>query len=99
MPLIINRPRAAPMSDRGLDLYESPNVATIALLSAAPELHKHFVFEPCCGRNAITCVLRTAGIPVYASDIAETIMAALDMPRRTLWPELAVFANNPWKED
>ncbi len=36
---------------------------------------------------------------LYASDIAETIIAALDMPRRALWPELAVFANNPWKED
>jgi 3-oxoacyl-[acyl-carrier protein] reductase len=36
---------------------------------------------------------------LYADDIAETIMAALDMPRRALWPELAVFANNPWKED
>ena len=36
---------------------------------------------------------------LYAGDIAATIMAALDMPRRALWPELAVFANNPWKED
>lgn len=36
---------------------------------------------------------------LYADDIAETIVAALDMPRRALWPELAVFANNPWKED
>jgi 3-oxoacyl-[acyl-carrier protein] reductase len=36
---------------------------------------------------------------LYAVDIAGTIMAALDMPRRVLWPELAVFANNPWKED
>jgi 3-oxoacyl-[acyl-carrier protein] reductase len=36
---------------------------------------------------------------LYADDIAETIMAALTMPRRALWPELAVFANNPWKED
>ena len=36
---------------------------------------------------------------LYADDIATTIMAALDMPRRALWPELAVFANNPWKED
>ena len=36
---------------------------------------------------------------LYADDIAETIMAALEMPRRALWPELAVFANNPWKED
>jgi 3-oxoacyl-[acyl-carrier protein] reductase len=36
---------------------------------------------------------------LYAEDIAATIMSALDMPRRVLWPELAVFANNPWKED
>lgn len=36
---------------------------------------------------------------LFAEDIADTIMAALDMPRRALWPELAVFANNPWKED
>jgi 3-oxoacyl-[acyl-carrier protein] reductase len=36
---------------------------------------------------------------LYADDIAATIMAALAMPRRALWPELAVFANNPWKED
>jgi 3-oxoacyl-[acyl-carrier protein] reductase len=35
---------------------------------------------------------------LYADDIAATIFAALDMPRRVLWPELAVFANNPWKE-
>jgi 3-oxoacyl-[acyl-carrier protein] reductase len=35
---------------------------------------------------------------LYAADIADTIMAALDMSRRALWPELAVFANNPWKE-
>jgi len=36
---------------------------------------------------------------LYAEDIATTIMTALDMPRRVLWPEVAVFANNPWKED
>jgi 3-oxoacyl-[acyl-carrier protein] reductase len=36
---------------------------------------------------------------LYGEDIAATIMAAVDMPRRALWPELAVFANNPWKED
>ena len=35
---------------------------------------------------------------LYANDIADTIFAALSMPRRALWPELAVFANNPWKE-
>jgi len=36
---------------------------------------------------------------LYAEDIAATIMAGLNLPRRVLWPELAVFANNPWKED
>ena len=36
---------------------------------------------------------------LYADDIAATIFAALDMPRRVLWPEVAVFATNPWKED
>jgi len=36
---------------------------------------------------------------LYAEDIAETIAAALSMKRRALWPELAVFATNPWKED
>jgi 3-oxoacyl-[acyl-carrier protein] reductase len=36
---------------------------------------------------------------LYADDIAATIMAGLAMPRRVLWTELAVFANNPWKED
>ena len=34
---------------------------------------------------------------LYAVDIAETIMAALNMPPRALWPELSVFATNPWK--
>jgi 3-oxoacyl-[acyl-carrier protein] reductase len=36
---------------------------------------------------------------LVAEDIGQTIMTALEMPRRVLWPELAVFANNPWKED
>lgn len=36
---------------------------------------------------------------LFAEDIAATIMAGLSMPRRVLWTELAVFANNPWKED
>lgn len=36
---------------------------------------------------------------LYAEDLGQTIMVALAMPRRVLWPEVAVFANNPWKED
>ena len=36
---------------------------------------------------------------LYARDIAATIFAAIDMPRNVLWPEVPVFANNPWRED
>jgi 3-oxoacyl-[acyl-carrier protein] reductase len=36
---------------------------------------------------------------LFGSDIARTILAIVDMPRNVLWPELAVFASNPWKED
>ena len=36
---------------------------------------------------------------LYAVDIADAIMAVLGMNPRALWPEFAIFANNPWKED
>ena len=36
---------------------------------------------------------------LFAKDIAATIFAQLDMPRNVLWPEVPVFASNPWKED
>ena len=35
---------------------------------------------------------------LFASDIADAIMAALSAERRALWPEFAVFATNPWEE-
>ena len=36
---------------------------------------------------------------LYATDITETIMAALAMHPRAMWPELSVFATNPWKAE
>jgi 3-oxoacyl-[acyl-carrier protein] reductase len=36
---------------------------------------------------------------LYGEDIAATILAGVEMPRRVLWTELAIFATNPWKED
>ena len=36
---------------------------------------------------------------LYAADIAATIFAGLELPRRVLWTELTIFATNPWKED
>ncbi len=35
---------------------------------------------------------------LFAPDIAEVVMAALGADRRALWPEVSVFATNPWKE-
>ncbi len=35
---------------------------------------------------------------LFAPDIADAVMAALAANRRALWPELAVFACNPWKD-
>jgi len=35
---------------------------------------------------------------LYASDIAQAILSAISAERRALWPELAVFATNPWAE-
>jgi hypothetical protein len=57
-----------PLSERGHDLYETPAVATEALLRAE-KLPLH-VWEPACGRGAIVNVLRTAGYKVLASDLA-----------------------------
>lgn len=35
---------------------------------------------------------------LFASDIADAILGTLSAERRALWPELAVFATNPWDE-
>ena len=35
---------------------------------------------------------------LYASDIADAILSTLSANRRALWPELSVFATNPWGE-
>ena len=57
----------APLSVRGNDLYETPYVATEALLRAEKiSLH---VWEPACGPGAITRVLRAKGHCVIESDL------------------------------
>ena len=35
---------------------------------------------------------------LYAEDIAHAVLSALSAERRSLWPEVAVFATNPWQE-
>lgn len=58
----------APKSERGLDLYETPEVAVHALLRVE---HIGFqVWEPACGSGHIVKVLRDRGHSVLATDIA-----------------------------
>ena len=56
-----------PDSTRGNDLYETPEVATFALLRA--ELLPRTIWEPACGPGAIVRVLRDAGHRVIATDL------------------------------
>jgi hypothetical protein len=58
-----------PNSARGVDLYETPKVATLALLrvEALPEM----IWEPACGPGAIARVLRDAGHRVIATDLID----------------------------
>jgi hypothetical protein len=56
-----------PHAERGLDLYETPDVAVQALLRV--EKIPTRVWEPAAGRGAIVRVLRAHGHDVVASDI------------------------------
>jgi hypothetical protein len=57
------------LAERKDDLYETPEVATEALLRAEP-LPKT-IWEPACGPGAIVRVLRAAGHEVYATDLVD----------------------------
>jgi hypothetical protein len=58
-----------PYSERGYDLYETPEVATLALLRAEPL--PRTIWEPACGPGAIVRVLRDAGHRVIATDLVD----------------------------
>ena len=57
------------LEDRGSDLYETPPVATEALLRV--ESLPHHVWEPAAGRGAMVKVLRAAGHTVTATDLED----------------------------
>jgi hypothetical protein len=57
------------LSERGVDLYETPSVAVEALLRH--EKLPHRLWEPAAGRGAIVRVLREAGRAVIASDLID----------------------------
>lgn len=59
----------APLSERKDDLYETPAVATRALLAC--EQLPHRIWEPACGRGAIAKVLEDAGHFVHSTDLVD----------------------------
>lgn len=61
--------KAAPLSERKNDLYESPPEAVHALLRA--EQLPPVIWEPACGPGVIVRVLRGAGLQVYATDLVD----------------------------
>lgn len=60
---------AAPLSERGDDLYQTPEVAVESLLRV--ESLPHCIWEPACGPGSIVRVLRGAGHTVYATDLVD----------------------------
>jgi hypothetical protein len=69
MTALVTGNKRAPIRNRGNDLYETPECATLALLRA--ENLPHRLWEPACGRGAIVNVLRAAGHEVVASDLVD----------------------------
>jgi hypothetical protein len=61
--------RRAPLAERGDDLYETPAVATEALLEAEDLPHR--LWELAAGRGAIVDVLRAHGHDVVATDLVD----------------------------
>ena len=59
----------APLKVRKDDLYETPEVATRALLKCEDLPHR--IWEPACGRGAIVRVLAAAGHDVHATDLVD----------------------------
>jgi hypothetical protein len=87
-------------AERGLDLYETPPVATEALL--AVENLPCMIWEPAAGRGAIVKVLRNHGRTVISSDIVHYDFAldfVVDFLTTTEMPTgcYAIVTNAPFK--
>lgn len=60
----------APLAERGMDLYETPECAVRALLEVE-RIPPGIVWEPACGPGAIARALRSAGHMVYSTDLVD----------------------------
>jgi hypothetical protein len=91
---------ASPHAERGLDLYETPPVATRALLDV--EKLSGTIWEPACGPGSIVRVLREAGHHVIATDLKDygcaEAFGGIDFLAQSSAPEGAetVLTNSPF---
>jgi hypothetical protein len=91
----------APLADRKDDLYETPEVATVALLKA--EQLPHFIWEPACGPGSIVRTLRAHGHDVWATDLVDYGCPDSEsrcdflMMRQTRVDVEAIVTNPPYK--
>jgi hypothetical protein len=90
------------ISVRGNDLYETPEVATLALLRAEPL--PRTIWEPACGPGAIVQILRDAGHRVIATDLIDYCSPDQDHAGRDFLPERSapdgvemIVTNPPFK--
>lgn len=85
------------LAERGDDLYETPSVATEALLRV--ETVPRVIWEPACGRGAITHVLEQAGRFVFSTDLCNYGVgkAGIDflMERELPDPSVQAIVTNP----
>lgn len=70
----------APIADRGMDLYETPECAVRALLEVE-KIPPGIIWEPACGPGAIVRVLKSAGHMVYATDLVDYASPEQDAAR------------------
>ncbi len=98
LPHATGQPGAAPLAERGDDLYETPPEATRALMQV--ERLPHRLWEPACGPGAIVRVLRAAGHDVIASDLVDygcdDSIVGVDFLMETRAPEgVEAIVSNP----
>ena len=92
----------AALKERGDDFYETPPVATEALLRHEPFFRApRIVWEPACGRGAISKVLVDAGHLVHSTDLVDR---GYGVARRDFLMEIeppcevdAIVTNPPFK--
>lgn len=100
--------KAAPLAERGDDLYETP-IEAVRTLIALEDLPR-VIYEPACGRGAIAAPLATAGHDVRCTDLvvrdyavqapfsADFLLSPAFDAGMLDGPEIGIVTNPPFKD-